>query len=258
MKHRRASQKSSDTVIFTPHSLPCGYNVVDRMHLETDGQVEEQVTTYNVLGPFFRVQFDVDDGALIEELVLRPDINIPDPDSDKIYIEEFHGVTIYVNGTENLLVELGDVDSALDEYLDWYLNPWEFLNKTTGSHYGKKCQIFYDYDEEENIDVYVYADMDNYIFGLNASGEGYLELHNMTYSFKTNIHSFVLNKKLFYDCNDSRAFNPPNVPDPCNSSSFTFLAPPPAAKEPTRFVLTGSVVFLAVIGALVTAAFFLF
>jgi len=105
--HRRVSQNRANGGNFTPHELPCKYKITQTQYLKQEGDEQTEYITFRTFGPFFRVDYSVPSADFIETLIVRPDISIPDPDSDKVYIEEFHGATMFLDKTENLLIEQG-------------------------------------------------------------------------------------------------------------------------------------------------------
>jgi len=138
--------------------------------------------------------------------------------------------------------------------MNWFVGYWEYDNKTTGSCWGKKCQIFYFYDEMDQIDVFLYADMDNYLIGLNATGQDFLETDRIEYFDESDLGDFILNKTLFSDCNDTRAYDRPIVPDPCKTSSFATEV----YQQASKFTLTGTAVGMIVLAAIGLSVFLLF
>jgi len=229
---QKAKNPSNYQILFTPHDLPCSYRILDNNYLHADGQDQYMTINYYVADLFFRVTYLVED-VYCEELVARPDIYIADPQTDKVYTEEFHGISLEKNGTQNFLVERESVYDDIDDELAMFTQPWVFINVTTGSCYDGsiKCQIFYTYDEDSEADVFLYADMNDYILGINATGkqftQKFTQSDKMEYFFDGLLmKNFILNKTYFPDCNDSRAFNPPNVPNPC-------LVPIPSSSSST-------------------------
>jgi len=228
----------------------------DQYFLE-QGEESTQLVTYSVLGPFFKADFDVPEAIFLEELLIRPDVRIPDPDSDKVYIEEFHGATMFLESTQNILIEEGEGSGVIAYQLDWFMGEWDYDSSTNGTCFGQDCQIFYFNDTEDNLDVYIMASMDNYLIGLNASGQDYLQTNRMEYIFENiTLHDFVLNKT-FEPCNDTRAFKVPNVKNPCPKFSFPFLSRTTGSPSSNWVPLTGVAVSLVVLVAVVASFFFL-
>jgi len=215
MNIRKRTSSVPNGVRFTPHSLPCQYSIVENAHVEQGTASEDQLATFRVHGNYFKVAYDIDEGYFLEQLLLRPDINFPDSDSDKVYLEAFHAMHGAANGAENYLIEEGRIQGVLHSELEWYLSDWEMINETTGEYHGQKCQVFYDYDEDYNMNVYLYADFDNYIIGFRAESTNYFQERNCTYAFSNQLKDFYLNQTLFPTVNDSRAFVPPTGKDPC-------------------------------------------
>jgi len=255
--HRRVSKEPSNGT-FVPHELPCSYKIVQTEYLKQQGYEQNQVITYNTLGPYFKVTYDVSEAGFVEVVIIRPDIMIADPDSDKVYIEEFHCATLFLDKTENLLIEEGEGPNIRDEQLDWFVGSWQYDNYTTGSCWGEKCQIFYFYDAQDEIDVFIYANLDNFIIGLNASGENFLQVNRMEYLEESDLGDFILNKTEFDDCNDTRAYDRPIVKDPCKNNSLFDFKDIQQFQKASKFTLTGTALGLAVLVAIGVTVFLLF
>jgi len=257
--HRRTSRSSSPNGgEFTPAELPCQYQIVQNQYTNDEGYEQNEYMTFRTFGPFFRVSYSVPDAEFLEELIIRPDIRIADPDSDKVYIEEFHGATLFLDKTENLLIEEGEGPNIRDEQLDWFVGSWQYDNYTTGSCWGEKCQIFYFYDAQDEIDVFIYANLDNFIIGLNASGENFLQVNRMEYLEESDLGDFILNKTEFDDCNDTRAYDRPIVKDPCKNNSLFDFKDIQQFQKASKFTLTGTALGLAVLVAIGVTVFLLF
>jgi len=239
--HPRASQNAQNKVIFTPHPLPCSYTISEFLTMITPFNEEDtQTNDFIVCGPLYKATYTSGDQSFIEQVVYRPDVNISDPESDKIYMFWYHGATMMLDHSEDLLIEEARGVLDIESDLDIYLTPTEFLNVTTGSFGGKKCHIYYDRDDENNVDIYFYADLDKYVLGYNYSMPGADEYITVTYGYDVGLQTFVLNKTLFSDCNDSRAYDRPMV-NPCEapssssspSSSLSSSSPSPSSSHPS-------------------------
>jgi len=197
------------------------------MVVTAPGEEDTQTDDYIVCGPLYKVTYTSGDQSFIEQVVIRPDIPVPDDKSDKVYIMWFHAATMMLAHPENILIQEAKGVLDIEDDLEDYLTPQDFLNKTTGSFNGTKCQIFYDHDDEEDVDIYFYADMDNFVLGYNYSTPNTQQTFTVSYDYTVGLQTFVLNKTLFDNCNDSRAYDRPMV-NPC--------APPTSSSSSSRTI----------------------
>jgi len=224
-KRTVASKNGPANVDFQAKELPCQF-VINRTNTAVfpdEDSVGYEYDIFSVRGTLYKSFILIPD-QVGEELVIRPDVRIvdPDPHVDKAYVARFHCLSMFDPPCDNILMEeQAAIDSVKDD-LDWWYSPWVFINVTNGTFQGHNCKVYYDWDEEDQTDVYLYATVDNMIVGLETFSPDGNQSITVDYVFSAPQRIFVISKDLFATCNDTRAYNRTNI-DPCSKQSSSAM-----------------------------------
>jgi len=216
----RLRNNPSNDVVFVHHPLPCSYILDESITVEGPGFYAKQLNKYFVRGNNFKIYQELfTPQSVLQEVALRFDQVLKDNHSDKVFVAYFAGVTNN-NMTSNMMLEAKEAKDEVEGLMDTIIGNQTFINETTTVYDGKKCKMYYGYDDEQKLDVYLYATLDNYMIALNMSSsvQGVFESFVYTYSFDAPLASFALSEKNFSGMNDTRAFLPLRF-DPCPQPS---------------------------------------
>jgi len=206
-------------VDFQPHPLPCSFFITESIDAEQTGSSDVQVNRYYGLGNIFKLSVDDPMQDAVQEIIVRADQKLKDPNTDKVFVAYYTGVNFIPDGINNEMLEEAAGVEEMHDLIDDFEREWSFQNVTNSTYHGKPCQMFYAYDLDNDLDIYFFADMDNYILGMNFTcPHEYFEEHVVyQYKWEFPMEDFVLNKTLFGSCNDTRAFVAPKK-NPCKKS----------------------------------------
>jgi len=221
-KIRAHTVKSPVNIDFIPHKLPCSYIINETIHVTGEGQNYEavEINIYNVLGNSFKLSSEVKSPHQCEEILIRSDQRLKDPNTDKVFLAYYAGVTEEDFDTENIMLEEEEAISSIHENLEPFENSWSMYNVTKTKFHGRDCKMYYVWDDDEEVDIYMYASEDNFILGIDYIAYDKSAQENIVYSYTMDapLGRFVMNKILFPDCNDTRAYTAPTH-DPCSNNT---------------------------------------
>jgi len=208
-------------VVFVPHKLPCEYKIIEDVHVTGPSGESRQATRYFVSGTIFRVVFEDMDDNSVQEIVVRSDQRLKDTKTDKVFVAYYAGATV-MNETENIMLEEKEGSDQIDEYLGFFFTESEFYNVTNGTLNGIPCSVYYSYDADQDVDIFMYANMSNYVLALNYTFREDKTVQTVLFQYEAtvNLNEFIFNKQLFGDCNDTRAFIAPKQ-SPCKNNKET-------------------------------------
>jgi len=206
-------------VDFTPAKLPCSFAITETINATSPEFSQQQTNYIFVRGQSINTIY-VAEPSFIEQILIRADQRLKDPNTDKVFVAYYAGANDGMTQTENIMLEEQEANNSLHETLEPFEEEWTFINATKGTFHNKNCTIYYTYDPEQEMDVFMFADEENYILGMNYSvaSESFFQYNVFDYKFKPSEAEFVLDKYVFGDCNDSRAFVVPKD-DPCMAAA---------------------------------------
>jgi len=262
-KLKACSAKNPVNIDFIPHELPCSYIINETIHVSGQDYEAVEVNIYNVLGNTFKLSSEIKNPYECEEVLIRSDQRLKDPNTDKVFIAYYAGVTEEDIETENIMLEEEESISSIQDTLEPFVTPWSMINVTNGTFHGKKCKIYYNYDLDDQVDIFLYTSEDNFILGIDYISFDKTEQENCVYSYTMDapLARFVLNQTLFPDSNDTRAYTAPTT-DPCSSSSssssssYTSSHSPSSSSNSSMAVVT-TTALVVVLSAIATTLFFL-
>jgi len=247
------------SVVFKPRELPCTYKIVESYTVTGPGYEAFEDDYIYVRGLMYKVKYDMIEA--VQEVMVRGDQRLKDPNSDKVFVGYYAADTTFPNSSENLMLEEAEGLEAINEDLALFLEEQEFINVTNATFHGKSCKMYYTYDPDQQLDVYLFADHDHLILGYNLTSKSdkSQETVVMTYKWDAPLSSFVLNKTLFGDCNDTRAFKAPKV-DFCafvSSSDLSSFSSGLWENWNSKYFVTASAVFVLVCAVAVVSSLML-
>jgi len=215
----RLGEKRRDgmDVDFQPHPLPCAFSITESIDAWQPSQSDFQQNLYIGLNNTFLFSSEDPGMNAVQQILFRSDQRLKDPNSDKVFIGYYAAANFINADVNNDMVEEAAAAEDIHGILDEYEGEWTFFNVTEHAEFhGKPCKMYYSFDVDDNLDIYLFADKDNYILGLNitAPDQTFKEHVVMTYVWDFPLSNLVLNQTLFGTCNDTRAFVPPKE-SPC-------------------------------------------
>jgi len=196
-------QRSAGDVVYTPAKLPCSFGMVETM-VSMDEKGEELLTT---VGNYY-----VDNKMAVGMLkttntwlesdgvfVFRPDETYTDV--GKVFGYYFEA------DLASCLSEPVDLESLESRRQDMFAaiykkKYFDGVNQTT--YKGKKCKMYYKYDEKEMQTDYCYVDFNDFLLGHYMKDKrGFQYTEDFSFSLgKVPIEAFALNKTQYPYCTD--------------------------------------------------------
>jgi len=269
-KIRAHAVKTPANIDFIPHKLPCSYIINETIHVSGQGQDYEavQVNIYNVLGNSFKLTSEMKSPYQCEEILVRSDQRLKDPNTDKVFLAYYAGVTGEDFTTENIMLEEEEAISSNHDNLEPFETAWSMYNVTKTKFHGKDCKMYYVWDDDEEVNIYLYTSEDNFILGIDyiAYDETFQENIVYSYTMDAPLARFVINKSIFPDCNDTRAYTAPKH-DPCSNTSSSssqsssrtpsYSSSHSSSSSDSSMAVVTTTALVVVLSAIATTLFFL-
>jgi len=228
---RKLKLAPAGNVVFIPKKLPCEVVINQTVTGVSYGSEITQHAFYYLRGSLFKYSNMIDEGGY-EELLLRPDVSVDDPKSDKIYVANFRCSDDLTPPCSNVMFEEKFAVNSITDSLDWFAGKWEFATVTNSTFVGKPCKMYYKHDDRTRSDFYLFASFDNMVLGAKRIAHRTNETYYVSYSYNATFDNFVISKGTFTDINDTRAYVAPVDFDPCAHVSSSSVAPSGSSTVP--------------------------
>ena len=200
--HRMGSE------VLTPHQLPCSYAIKMACAVSPAGSndttLSEQDFYVDGEVQIFADYYTIESSKFYMQDVIRMDQPFDQLGSNTMYVPRYGSQTGNACGSNPELQD--EAREEISSLLGIFNDKQVYQSVTETIFKGKKCRMYYSHNDDSEVRMYV--DDDDYIIGTQSVTSDYNVLMAISYNFSITTDVFAMDRSAFPDC-DAKAYVPP-------------------------------------------------